>query len=134
MRNCASGNLEIPGSMRGPVIGPRIARTRWHRPGMTGYGCISNNCMKLSFEDRRMSIAEFREAAFRFHQGYRCYLHSPREIILRGGRGGMTVAAQRSVFSGAGEERPMDFTMSQRQKEWLDRVRDFMAKHVRPAV
>ena len=28
----------------------------------------------------------------------------------------------------------MDFTMSQRQKEWLDRVRDFMAKHVRPAV
>jgi hypothetical protein len=28
-------NLEIPGSMREPVIGPRIARTRWHRPGMT---------------------------------------------------------------------------------------------------
>src|SRR5215831_5169378 len=35
MRNRASGNLEIPGSMREPVIGPRIARTRWHRPGMT---------------------------------------------------------------------------------------------------
>src|SRR5215468_3211079 len=28
----------------------------------------------------------------------------------------------------------MDFTMSQRQKEWLDRVRDFMTNHVRPAV
>jgi hypothetical protein len=41
MRNCASGNLEIPGSMLEPVIGPRMARTRWHRPGMTSQlnGC-----------------------------------------------------------------------------------------------
>ena len=28
----------------------------------------------------------------------------------------------------------MDFTMSDRQKEWLDRVQSFMTKHVRPAV
>src|ERR1700752_2630162 len=28
----------------------------------------------------------------------------------------------------------MDFTMSDRQKEWLGRVQDFMARHVRPAV
>jgi len=28
----------------------------------------------------------------------------------------------------------MDFTMSERQKEWLDRVQSFMTKHVRPAV
>ena len=27
----------------------------------------------------------------------------------------------------------MDFTMSDRQREWLDRVRSFMTKHVRPA-
>jgi acyl-CoA dehydrogenase len=28
----------------------------------------------------------------------------------------------------------MDFTMSERQKEWLGRVQAFMTKHVRPAV
>jgi len=28
----------------------------------------------------------------------------------------------------------MDFTMSTKQKEWLDRVKVFMNKHVRPAV
>ena len=28
----------------------------------------------------------------------------------------------------------MDFTMSDRQKEWLGRVQSFMTKHVRPAV
>lgn len=28
----------------------------------------------------------------------------------------------------------MDFTMSSKQKEWLDRVQSFMTKHVRPAV
>jgi hypothetical protein len=32
------------------------------------------------------------------------------------------------------EERPMDFNMSDRQKEWLGRVESFMTKHVRPAV
>ena len=28
----------------------------------------------------------------------------------------------------------MDFTLSSKQKEWLDRVQSFMTKHVRPAV
>ena len=28
----------------------------------------------------------------------------------------------------------MDFNMSDRQKEWLNRVQSFMTKHVRPAV
>jgi acyl-CoA dehydrogenase len=32
------------------------------------------------------------------------------------------------------EERPMDFDLSPKQKEWLDRVQSFMIKHVRPAV
>src|SRR6478735_12105536 len=31
-------------------------------------------------------------------------------------------------------KRPMDFNMSDRQKEWLNRVQSFMHKHVRPAV
>src|SRR3954449_4392322 len=35
---------------------------------------------------------------------------------------------------GKDEERPMDFDLSPKQKEWLDRVQSFMAKHVRPAV
>jgi len=34
-REAQTLKLEIPASMREPVIGPRIARTRWHRPGMT---------------------------------------------------------------------------------------------------
>ena len=28
----------------------------------------------------------------------------------------------------------MDFNMSDRQKDWLNRVQSFMTKHVRPAV
>jgi acyl-CoA dehydrogenase len=28
----------------------------------------------------------------------------------------------------------MDFTMSERQREWLSRVQSFMKNHVRPAV
>ena len=28
----------------------------------------------------------------------------------------------------------MDFNMSDRQREWLDRVQSFMHKHIRPAV
>src|ERR1700721_4444697 len=32
------------------------------------------------------------------------------------------------------EERSMDFNMSDRQREWLNRVESFMHKHVRPAV
>ncbi len=28
----------------------------------------------------------------------------------------------------------MNFDMSEKQKEWLDRVRAFMKEHVRPAV
>jgi acyl-CoA dehydrogenase len=38
------------------------------------------------------------------------------------------------LFRQKGEERPMDFTLSNRQREWLDRVSSFMEKHVRPAV
>ncbi len=37
------------------------------------------------------------------------------------------------IFNNKSEERPMDFTMSDRQKEWLNRVSSFMDKHVRPA-
>ena len=33
-----------------------------------------------------------------------------------------------------GEEHPMNFDMSEKQKEWLNRVQAFMKTHVRPAV
>jgi hypothetical protein len=37
MHNCASGfDAE-------PVIGPRFARTRWHRPGMTQAGYFGSS-------------------------------------------------------------------------------------------
>src|SRR5205807_10371499 len=68
--------------------------------------CISNNCMKLSFEGKEMSS-------------------------LAVGRSREDSAAHKISKS---EERPMDFTMSDRQKEWLGRVQSFMTKHVRPAV
>src|SRR4249919_3325965 len=46
--------------------------------------------------------------------------------------GGQSGAKQ--VFKRETEERPMDFELSSKQKEWLDRVQSFMTKHVRPAV
>src|SRR3954462_4313705 len=55
-----------------------------------------------------------------------------RKTLLRSGRGGETVPPKR--FQQRARKRPMDFNMSDRQKEWLGRVESFMTKHVRPAV
>src|SRR6266849_3253693 len=52
-------------------------------------------------------------------------------MVLRRIGGGQTVAANNP---GTGEEHPMDFNLSEKQKEWLERVQAFMTKHVRPAV
>src|SRR5262249_48318265 len=68
-----------------------------------------------------------------------------RPVMLpsrRGGAGPKRALAARpwrrdsaaQFFRRAGEERLMDFTMSDRQKEWLGRVQAFMTQHVRPAV
>src|ERR1700755_147806 len=50
--------------------------------------------------------------------------------------GGETVRQRNSnrYHQNETEERAMDFTMSDKQKEWLSRVQSFMTKHVRPAV
>src|SRR5258705_5976997 len=32
-----------------PVIGPRFARTRWHRPGMTASGLLRGACHRARF-------------------------------------------------------------------------------------
>src|SRR3979490_1459919 len=53
-------------------------------------------------------------------------------LVLRMRDGGETVPP--TIFKPKTRERPMDFNMSDRQKEWLNRVQSFMHKHVRPAV
>src|ERR1700710_1741758 len=52
-------------------------------------------------------------------------------MVLRTTDGGETVPPTK--FKPRGNA-PMDFNMSDRQKEWLNRVQAFMTKHVRPAV
>src|ERR1700732_3926448 len=54
------------------------------------------------------------------------------KLVLRTRGGGETVPP--TNFVQKCEERPMDFNMSDRQREWLNRVQSFMHKHVRPAV
>src|ERR1700681_3044661 len=41
-----------------PIIGPRVARTRWHRPGITESGSLrSRNDVKSSFQTRVRDLA-----------------------------------------------------------------------------
>src|SRR3984885_11025425 len=54
-----------------------------------------------------------------------------REISLQRTCGGKKVAANQFIKR---RGTPMDFTMSERQREWLGRVQSFMNTHVRPAV
>src|ERR1700728_667681 len=58
-------------------------------------------------------------------------LRSVREISLQRACGGEKVAANQFIKP---RGTPMDFTMSERQKEWLNRVQSFIKNHVRPAV
>jgi hypothetical protein len=76
--------------------------------------------MKLSFEEPEMSIRC--DVAFR---------RSAANTLRRRGRADS--AAQR-IQKARAEERPMNFDMSEKQKEWLNRVQAFMKTHVRPAV
>src|ERR1700687_3600332 len=55
-----------------------------------------------------------------------------REWSSRRGTGGRQCRQQ--FLPRKCEETPMDFNMSDRQREWLNRVESFMHKHVRPAV
>src|ERR1700710_196632 len=52
-------------------------------------------------------------------------------MVLRTTAGGETVPPTKCKPRG---NAPMDFTMSDRQREWLERVTNFMNTHVRPAV
>src|SRR5262245_12269681 len=88
------------------------------RPGMTcaDEGCFSNVCMKLSFEELEMSIC--------INAGGILAHHRRRSREALAGRGREVDSAAQSL--GKNEERPMDFTMSPKQKEWLERVQAFM--------
>src|SRR5260370_38980101 len=64
---------------------------------------------------------------------------SPRSLISAGqewscGRGAAGGQCRQQFSPRKWEETPMDFNMSDRQREWLNRVESFMHKHVRPAV
>src|SRR6266481_2566490 len=93
--------------------------------------CTSNVCMKLSFEAGGCQCVcasgHFRAVGHRHGRS-----PSRARMILRAREGGETVPSK--ISPKKREERPMDFNMSDRQREWLNRVQSFMHKHVRPAV
>src|SRR4051794_31707569 len=66
------------------------------------------------------------------HAGRPCNPAVARKSLLRSRGGGETVPATISATNRGNA--PMDFNMSDRQKEWLGRVESFMTRHVRPAV
>src|SRR5260370_6715734 len=103
---------------------------------MRGGRCNSNNCMKLSFESGECQCAERQCEDGRVASQAGRSASPPRTAavrsVLRTRDGGETVPP--TIFAQKCEERPMDFNMSDRQREWLNRVQSFMHKHVRPAV
>src|SRR3954466_7265800 len=97
-----------------------------------GGSCISNSCMKLSFEGRESQSAIRSRSQTRELVPEPQAAHSHLRVALCGWTVRRKTNSPKRV--GKDEERPMDFDLSPKQKEWLDRVQSFMAKHVRPAV
>src|ERR1700757_4357530 len=95
--------------------------------------CISNVCMKLSFETRFCQCADIPRSSKTAHRAF-CALRLEQRLLRR--RGGGKKLRPKAIDSGSslGEEHSMDFTMSAKQKDWLERGQSFMQKHVRPAV
>src|SRR3954452_18484374 len=93
--------------------------------------CVSNNCMKLLFETAEMSIAVLPWGDISALQRGR-RIPSAQDHSCADQGGGSTL--RENKFEETPKESPMDFTMSAKQQEWLERVRSFMTKHVRPAV
>src|SRR3954465_12944602 len=96
-----------------------------------GGSCNSNSCMKLSFEGRQSQSAigtrsKMREWVPEHPQA----AHSH----LRVAQCGWTVRRKTSSPKQVGkdEERPMDFDLSPKQKEWLDRVQSLTTRHGSP--
>src|ERR1700738_4893835 len=95
--------------------------------------------MKLSFEGPEKSMHVCERAAFPAQpvtsvtaQPVTPVSRAPRKTSCRACVAGRQCGP--TISEAEGEERPMDFNMSDRQKEWLERVQAFMKAHVRPAV
>src|ERR1700730_12163506 len=95
-------------------------------------GCISNTCMKLWFEGWNVNARDASQDQPRPRRPPSPLRQAPYNRLpvqrLRGDSCRQQFSVQKC------EERPMDFNMSDRQREWLNRVESFMHKHVRPAV
>ena len=93
--------------------------------------CNSNTCMKLWFEGWNVNA----HGASPLQPS-----HAGRHRRAASAINGLAVNAaagrqcRQTISEPKSEERPMDFNMSDRQREWLNRVQSFMHKHVRPAV
>src|SRR5258705_5334168 len=97
--------------------------------------CNSSGCMKLSFEAGKVNarVARWQPRG-----------DASRPVVTAahdtGGRISLADVGRRADsaakdFSPANvRKRPMDFNMSDRQREWLNRVQSFMHKHVRHAL
>src|SRR5258707_15113954 len=97
--------------------------------------CNSNSCMKLSFEAGKVNarVARWQPRADASRPDVAA-AHDTGGRIRSCGRGtGGRQCRQRFSLKNV-RKRPMDFNMSDRQREWLNRVQSFMHKHVRPAL
>ena len=81
--------------------------------------------MKLSFEGSECQ-STFERVASPAGTDCRCGVRIPRKM-LRGVNGGRTVP-RNGFKSPEVRSVPMNFDMSDKQKEWLNRVRAFMAR------
>src|SRR3954469_16175227 len=102
-----------------------------------GGSCNSNSCMKLSFEGRESQSAirsHFANARMGSGAASRAFALAGRTMRVDSPAQNKFAKTNSPKRVGKDEERPMDFDLSPKQKEWLDRVQSFMAKHVRPAV
>src|ERR1700722_20862442 len=100
-----------------------------HAAGATGGSCISNICMKLWFESWNLNATVHRQPRPRPRRRHPQFAHTRENGLAVKGRRADSAA---NNFVAKCEERPMDFNMSDRQREWLNRVQSFMHKHVRP--
>ena len=91
-------------------------------------GCNSNSCMKLSFEGWKCQCATSRE--------HRQACRPPTARRTACARNGLADERRRGDSAANNFKQkvrnPMDFNMSDRQQEWLDRVQSFMTQACPP--
>src|SRR5258706_7619460 len=97
--------------------------------------CNSNSCMKLSFEAGKVNARVARCNPGEMPAGpVAAAAHDTGGKISLADVGRRADSAAKDFSPENVRKRPMDFKMSDRQREWLTRVQSFMHKHVRPAL